>query len=344
MCQWAPLGVIWAFVVLPENELAYTAGILLVNSAGGINPALNFVYGASGVGKTRLAQHCLHMGRFHEKRIPVMIRQAAEFVDLFTEAAEVGKIPQFQQEFEPVEFLVIEDIQAFEGRVESQQQLQAQLDRIIGLGGKVLLTSRKSPGELTGFSPKLTNRFLGGVCTAIKMPAVSSRRRLLTHFAGVEQIPISCEAVAMLAEKLPVSPRELRATLVQLEAAALQEHRRIDEALIKKFLQRETLQPSLNLTEITQAVARDFELSMTQLRSRSRNQELASARQCAMYLARNLTKQPLEAIGRFFGGRDHATVVYACKRVKTLIPEQPDLRRRLARIRQTLNAGDDENC
>ncbi len=332
------------FVVLPENELALTAGENLLGSGLENSPQLQYVYGPSGVGKTHLVQHCLQMSRAHEPRLPLIMWPAAEFVERFSQAAEEGRIREFQNRFNEVDLLVLEDVQVFERRRESQQQLESQLDRLIQRGGRVLLTSRKSPGELSGFSARLINRFIGGVSTAMRMPGATSRIKFLTHFAETEQIPISSAAISHLAQDLAVSPRELRAALVQLEAAAVHGKQPLDESLIAKYLQREALQPELQLSDIVRAVAREFELSMVDIRSKSRHQEFVLARQTAMYLARKLTQNRLETIGQFFSDRDHATVVYACHRIDELISQRPHLRRRLAGILETLEVHDDITC
>lgn len=331
-------------LVLPENALAFTAVETLTKTPHSKNAQIVFIYGPSGVGKTQLAQHFLQRVRSADRRPTVMFKHAAEFIDEFIEAAQANNIPQFQRSFAAINCLVIEDFQAFEGSPESQQQLVAQVDRIIGRGGQILFTSRKSPSELKNSNEKLINRCIGGVCAAIQLPGLSSRKELLAHFASVEMIPLPDAAADLLAAELSVSPRELRAAIIQVEAAARLGGCRIDTPFVRNYLQHEAKRPDLGLSDITRAVARQFDISVSRLRSRSRNQESALARQCAMYLSRELTEKRLEEIGRYFGNRDHATVVYACRRIKSRALESAEIRRHITQILQTLNTSTGPDC
>lgn len=333
-------GLEAALLVLPENELAATAITMLAGPPLKAAPSLVFLHGPSGVGKTHLARHCLRL-QAHEKNAgSVLCKSAPEFIDEFTEAAQLRSVRRFQLEFDDIDFLVVEDFHALENRSESQQQLLARMDQIVCSGGKILITSRKSPGELTGIQQRLISRCLGGVCCAVRMPDPSSRRKLLTHFAGSLQIPITAKAIAGLAEALSVSPRELRSTLIQLEAAAALGRRQIDDDVVSRFLNQEILRTELEISDISRAVAREFDFSQKELRSRNQNHTLVLARQCAMFLTRELTEISLTVVGDYFGNRDHSTVVYACKRFKKLLPDHAEIRRQVSRIRQTLNVPD----
>jgi len=338
-----PLRVDSQLLVVPENAMAYTAVVTLSETPNSANAEIVYIYLPSGVGKTHLAQHFLQRVRSAKRQTTVMFKHAAEFVDEFIEAAQSNNIPQFQRSFAAINCLVIEDFQALEGRHESQQLL-AQVDRIIGRGGRILFTSRRSPGDLKNANEKLMNRCIGGVCAAIQVPGPSSRKQLLAHFASAEMILLPEAAAALLAEELPISPRELRAALIQLEAAAKLAGCRIDTPFVRKYLQHEAKRPDVSLRDITRAVARQFDLSVTRIRSRNRNQELALARQCAMYLSRELTGKRLEEIGHYFGNRDHATVVYACRRIKARALESAEIRRHITQILQALNTAATPNC
>jgi len=321
-----------------------TAATELVAGTEDTGPSLVYIYGPSGVGKTRIVQNSLKRLLARESAFSTLYKPAAEFVDEFTEAAQLRSIRAFQLSFLDLDFLVVDDFHALENHPESQRQLMARIDELISTGGKVLIVSRKSPGELKGLQPRLANRCLGGVCCSVKMLSPASRTRLLTHFASSLQVPIPESAVTQLAAAMPVSPRELQAALVQLDAIAVHEKRQIDQKLVEAFLKREVLPTGLELAEIARATAKQFEISLKDMRSASRRQAVVVARQCAMYLARELTERSLDAIGEYFGNRDHATVVYACNRIKKIAPEQLDLSRRLTRIRQTLGIDDEGDC
>ena len=332
------------FLVLPENALAHAATMALSEKLNDTSPQIVFLYGPSGVGKTHLAQQFLQRVRAADRQGVILCKQATEFVEELADAAQAGTVPQFQLRFAEVDCLIIEDFHVLEGCPETQQQLLARVDQITSCGGRVLFTSRRSPGEIKGANEQLINRCLGGVCAAIRLPAGGRRQRLLEHFAGAELIPLPDDAAAALAAELSVSPRELRAAVIQLETAARLAGCRIDTAFVHKHLKHEAKQVELGLSDVTRAVVNEFGISVARIRSKNRSQELVLARQCAMYLARELTDKRLEEIGRYFGNRDHATVVYACHRIKARSQESAELRRQLAQILKKLNVGGGPEC
>jgi chromosomal replication initiator protein len=199
-----------------------------------------------------------------------------------------------------------------------------------------VITSRKLPGELESFLPRLVNRFHGGISALMKLPGPASRESLIQHFAKARQLPIAEEVVKLLATEFPVSPRELLGLVTQLEAAAVRKRSHITLAFARKYLKSEIQMPQLTLGEIAKTVARHFQITLAQLRSRTRVQGLLLPRQCAMFLARELTSQRLEQIGNYFSNRDHSTVVHSCHRLQELLSNQPGLRQHLSQIRQDL--------
>jgi len=165
------------------------------------------------------------------------------------------------------------------------------------------------------------------------LPGRSSRIALINHFALSRQMPLPPDIVEFLAEKLTVTPRELLATVIQLETCAQHEKSTVDLGLAKRYVQGEINGPAVTLAEITRGAAREFGLSMSDIRGRTRLNGLVLARHCAMFLARELTGKSLQAIAEFFGGRRHSTVAHACSQLEKRMVDEPDLRQHLAQIR-----------
>jgi chromosomal replication initiator protein len=151
-------------------------------------------------------------------------------------------------------------------------------------------------------------------------------------------LAIDTESAELLAEGLAVSPRELWAAVTQVGAFSKQERRAVDSDLVRRFLRQEVAPARLRLDDICRAVARQFGISMSQLRSRKQSRGVVLPRQCAMLLSRKLSGRSFEQIGRYFGGRDHSTVIHACRRLKGLIPQEADLRLNLSQIEASLTA------
>jgi chromosomal replication initiator protein len=325
------------FLVLPENEFAHAA----VSAVGKTPPTDGrlspiYLYGPSGVGKTRLAQLAIEQFAIHRPGSRIEHITARNFAADFAESAAHGTIALFQAATREFDMFVIEDVHALEGRRQSQVQLLALYDELAFKGCQIISTSRIAPGELVTFPRKLVSRFRGGVSAQIRPPGIRSRAKLLLHFAETRQIRLEEEAARLLAKNLAVSPRELAASLAQLHSMARNQLGCRDSELVRKYLKQEIPPPKPRLVDVCAAVAKEFGLTSGQLRSREQSREIVVPRQCAMLAARRLTDRTLEDIGTYFGGRDHTTVLYACRRLANILPHAADLQFHFAQIEALL--------
>ncbi len=322
------------FLVVPENRFAFEA----ISSIGAGDPRPIFLYGPSGVGKSHLARYAVRAFLARNPQGRVQHLTAGDFAAEFAEAAARGTIPLFQAATREFDLFVLEDLQALEGRTETQTQLLALSNELQATGAQVVWTSSSSPGELSQFLRKLVSRFRAGVLARLRLPGPASRERLLVHFAAHRRVPLPPDVARELAAAQAVSPRELWATLGQLQALARHERRPIDRELVKLYLRHDVAVPKPRLEDISRIVARQFGVTVGQLRSRKQSRQFVLPRQCAMFLARRLTDASLEKIGKFFGQRDHSTVIHACRQLARLMPQQADLRLALSQIESTLGS------
>jgi len=185
----------------------------------------------------------------------------------------------------------------------------------VGNGGRVLLTCRKSPGELSKYSSKLRSRCLGGVCAQISLPGVASRQKLLTHFASTSGTSLDDDLAILVAESMAVSPRELRGVITQLEVVANQRRQPINHEVANSVIGGASCDSRPTISQITKVVATAFRVTVSDLRSPGRRQAIVLPRQIAMFAAREWGKQPYSDIGRYFGRRSHSTIVHAYQRI-----------------------------
>ncbi len=334
--QPAPLfSVRETFLTLPENRLALKAVEELADPGLSRQGRLVFLSGPSGVGKSLLVRELLHKKNKTGKDKSASLT-ASQWAAELAEAAQNQTLPDFQDKYRSLELLICEDVKAISSRRESQQQLAMALDEILSIGGRVLISSTLPAGSLDGFSRRLINRFHGGVTVEISLPEFDSRVQLLNHFAAARQILLPVSIAELLADALPVSPRELLAAVIQLETLARRQKSPISLALAEYFLNRETTPQPATLSEVAKAVARQFGVPLSGLRGKKRAHGVVLPRQCAMFLARELTDHSLLAIAQFFGRRHHSTVLHACKRMETAQRSEPALRQHLAQIRTVL--------
>ena len=337
--QPAPLfSVRESFLPLPENRLAMTAVEDLSEPSLGRPGRLVFLSGPSGVGKSLLVRELVRKEHTKSKREKRASLTASQFAAELAEASQEENLDAFQEKYRSLELLICEDVPAIAGRKESQNQLAMAIDEILAAGGRVLISSTVPAGSLERFSRRLINRFHGGVSASIGLPEFDSRVELLNHFAAARQILLPHAVAELLADALPVSPRELLASLIQLETLARRQNSAITPGLAEYYLNQETPPQPATLSEVARAVARQFGVPLSGLRGKKRAHGVVLPRQCAMFLARELTDHSLLAIAQFFGRRHHSTVLHACKRMETAQDTEPALRQHLAQIRSMLGS------
>ncbi len=252
---------------------------------------------------------------------------ASEFAAQLAEASSTQQVPNFQERFRSVSVLVCEDIQALERRPETQRQLLATIEELLAHGSDVIVTSTRLPGQLESFPAKLVSRVRGGTVIAIKPPGSESRTVLLQLFCRLRHMSISRDALALLAETLDVSPRELAGVTTQLSELRRSLKRADAEAFLRDKLPTKVVTP---LT-VTRAVAREFGVTLPALRSSRRSQALVLPRQCAMWLSRKLCHVSYPELGTFFE-RQHSSVIHAVRKLEARLDKEPALRQRLARL------------
>ena len=329
-------GATAPFLVLQENRFAHAAFERLLQPDSAVDRSWTYVYGPSGVGKSHLVKQFLQKQRRNSPSIRSQHLTAAEFVDQWDTAYSSHSLPELEQGWDGVDVFICEDLQALEKRPRYQKSLLALLDTLTNNRVAICLTCSKSPGELRSFLPRLTNRFRGGVCASVKLPAISSRVNLLQHFAQVRQLALSTEVAQTLAEALPVSPRELSAAIVRLEAHIHFNKSVLSVKSAEQYLAEEVKPKIVKLPDVAKVVARHFRLHLCHLRTVTRQPAIMFPRQCAMYLARELTDNSLRNIAAYFGNRNHTAVLHACRRLATLMLEEPAIDGQLNQLRRQL--------
>lgn len=332
------------FLLLKENRFAHAAVSQLGERVQRTTRRLVFLSGPAGSGKSHLARQFVRGELTARPRVRIAHVTAAEFAAELAEAAEDDSIQRLQQRYRSLEVLVVEDLHSLAGRFEALNQLCLILDEVLAIGGRVLLSNRRAPGELPGSPPKLTNRCRWGVCASIGALGQTSRLSLIKHFSETRQIPIPSESAGLLARGLPVSARELLAALVQLDRKARCSGDGIDEAAVRRYLDQEATPREPTLAETNRVVARHFGVKAAVLRGHSRQQAYILPRQCAMYLARSLTQSSLSTIAEYFGRRHHSSVAYACQKIQQIIGEHPEISRHLTEIKTALCTFGEAEC
>jgi len=329
-------GSAWPeFLAGPENRLVEPAvRSVLDDPANGYNPLL--FYGPSGTGKSHLAQGLAAEWKARHLRQRVLCTTAADLVRELTDAIKTQATDELRERYAAAALLVLEDLDRLAGKHDVQEELVQTLDALLAADRRVVLTASAAPARLPGIMPRLRSRLESGLTVPLAPPGPGARLSVVERLARLRELELSESAAQLLAEGLPVTVPELLDVLVQLEASNQLEGGRIDGKAARRFLALRDGRRQVALHLIAVSTARLFALKLSELRSASRRQAVVTARGVAMYLARQLTAKSLDQVGRYFGGRDHTTVIYGCRKTERLLENDPAIRRAVEQLQKEL--------
>ncbi len=321
-----------------SNKLARTAGVSIANEPGKtiFNPL--FVYGQSGVGKTHLANAIGVMTKQLNPEKRVLYVSANTFQIQYTDAVRSNSVNDFLNFYQTIDVLIIDDIQEFSGKTGTQNTFFHIFNHLHQTGKQLVLTSDRSPLVLVGLEQRLLTRFKWGLSAEIEKPDFELRKAILENKIYRDGLEISEEVIDFIAENVVDNVRDLEGVLVSLMAHSTLTDMPIDLELAEKVVGRiVTVSKRVNTVEkIRDAVCEYFSLSVDAISTKSRKREVVQARQIAMYLSKQLTKNSLSSIGMTIGQRDHATVLHACKIVTDLMDIDKGFRNSVREIEERL--------
>ncbi|GAB1415607.1 chromosomal replication initiator protein DnaA [Paludibacter sp.] len=321
-----------------SNKLARTAGVSIANEPGKtiFNPL--FVYGQSGVGKTHLANAIGVMSKqlYPEKR--VLYVSANTFQIQYTDAVRSNTVNDFLNFYQTIDVLIVDDIQEFAGKTATQNTFFHLFNHLHQTGKQLVLTSDRSPLVLAGLEQRLLTRFKWGLSAEIEKPDFELRKAILENKIYRDGLEIPESVVDYIASHVTDNVRDLEGTLISLLAHSTLANIVIDIELAEKVISRiVNIAPKNNTVERIRDIVCDyFALSVDAISTKSRKREVVQARQIAMYLSKQLTKNSLSSIGNIIGQRDHATVLHACKTVGDLIEIDKNFRTSVKEIEAKL--------
>lgn len=323
-----------------SNKLARTAGISIANEPGKtiFNPL--FVYGQSGVGKTHLANAIGVMSKQLHPDKRILYVSANTFQIQYTDAVRSNSVNDFLNFYQTIDVLIVDDIQEFAGKTGTQNTFFHIFNHLHQTGKQLILTSDRSPVVLVGLEQRLLTRFKWGLSAEIEKPDFQLRKAILENKIYRDGLEIPDEVVSFIAANVVDNVRDLEGTLVSLLAHSTLVDVPIDVELAEKIVSRiVTITHKTNTVEkIRDVVCEYFSLSVDAISTKSRKREVVQARQIAMYLSKQLTKNSLSSIGFTIGQRDHATVLHACKIVTDLMDIDKNFRSSVHEIQERLKS------
>jgi len=308
-----------SFVEGKSNQLARAASIQVSENIGkSYNPL--FIYGSSGLGKT----HLMHaIGNAVIEKNPetnVVYLHSEKFVQDMVQAFQHNTINAFKDYYRSVDLLLMDDIQFLAGKERSQEEFFHTFNNLLDKKHQVVLTCDQYPKEIDGLEERLKSRFGWGLPVTIEPPDLETRAAILIKKANLVNVDLPQEVAFFIGKKIPSNVRDLEGALRRVVANAQFTGKEITIDFTKEALHDLiSLQDKLvSIDNIQKTVAKYFKIRVADLSSKNRRQSITRPRQIAMYLARELTSHSYPEIGETFGGRDHTTVMNACKRIALL--------------------------
>ncbi len=280
-----------------------------------------FIYGHSGVGKTHIC-HAIGLkvrSLFPEKR--VLYVSSNLFRLQYTDAVRKNTTNDFLSFYQSIDVLILDDVHELIGLVKTQEIFFQIFNNLHQLGKQLVLTCDRAPVDLQGMEERLISRLKWGMTAQIERPDINLRRKILRNKINIEGLEISDDVFDLIVESVTENVRDLEGILVSLMANSVMTNKEIDVPLAKKIISQTVRMEKKQLTikNIQEVVCQYFNLDEALIQTPSRKQEIVQARQVTMFFAKKYTESSYAHIGKVVGGRDHATVIHACKTIKDQI-------------------------
>jgi chromosomal replication initiator protein len=306
-----------SFVVGPSNQFTQAAAMAVAEAPGRLYNPL-FIYGGVGLGKTHLMNAIGNAVIDKMSDLIVLYVSSEQFTNEVVSALRHERMSDFKEKYRNVDILLLDDIQFIANKPATQEEFFHTFNALYEKQRQIVISSDRSPKEIDAVTDRLRSRFSMGLIADIQPPEMETKAAILLKKAAIERIAISEEVAYYLASKVKTNIRELEGCLIRLGAQASLTGKPIDKEMAKYILRDliEEDEKPINVEQIQKVVCEHFDLKLVDMKVKKRTKEVAFPRQVAMYMCKQLTNMSLSDIGKNFGGKDHATVIYACKQIE----------------------------
>ena len=328
------------FVVGSNNDMAHAACLGICERLGrSYNPL--FLYGNTGLGKTHLMQAVAHHVIAKNPLTRVEYISCEKFTNDYIKAIQENSLVQFRKHYRGVDVLLIDDIQFLTGKERTQEEFFHNFNDLFESQKQIVLSSDRPAGEIKKLETRLMSRFQWGMVADIQAPELETRIAILTKKAENLDVFIPDNIINFLAEKISRNIRRMEGALTRISSYATLSRDTIDLSCVKRLLHdllAEESQQIIHIEDIKKKVVSYYRLQGSDMESRRRPAKIAFPRQIAMYLCRILTDHSLHEIGDSFGGRDHGTVIYACKTVEDIMDHDISVKNAVNHLKKQLSS------
>ena len=327
------------YVVGSNNQMAQAAALAVAQSpAQAYNPL--FLYGDTGLGKTHLMHAIGHAILQQKPDARVAYLSTEKFTNEFIQGLQENALVKFRQRYRNVDVLLLDDVQFLGGKERIQEEFFHTFNELFESGRQIVLSSDRRASEIAKLESRLVSRFEWGLPADIQSPDFETRVAILRTKANTLKLDVPPDVITFIAQNIAKNIRRLEGALIKVASYASLTGRSLDVPTAEMLLQdvlMEQAQNMLTMETIQKRVTEHFQIRLSDMTSKRRPNNIAIPRQIAMYLSRTLTKHSLQDIGDAFGGRDHGTVIHACKAVDNMMEQDQTMRSSIEFLRNQLS-------
>ncbi|MDP4694078.1 MAG: chromosomal replication initiator protein DnaA [Opitutales bacterium] len=316
-------------VVGSGNQLAHAASIAVANAPGrAYNPL--FVFGETGLGKTHLMHAVAHQMIVNNPNAKIAYVSTEKFTNEFIHAIRENKLTKFRQYYRNLDALLVDDIHFLSGKESTQEEFFHTFNDLFESGRQIFLASDRPSNEIERLENRLISRFQWGLVTDIQAPDFETRVAILRKKAAAMNISLDADIMDFLAERVSRNVRRMEGALTRIAGYDALIDRKLDLESVERLLSdllHEEASSKVTIDQIQKKVSDYYQIRFSELIGRRRTSNIVFPRQVAMYISRTLTSDPLKTIGDAFGGRDHGTVIHACKQVENMMEQDGSVKR-----------------
>lgn len=317
------------FVVGSGNQLAHAASIAVANAPGrAYNPL--FVYGETGLGKTHLMHAVAHQMLNNNPNAHIAYVSTEKFTNEFIHAIREKKLAKFRKYYRNVDALLVDDIHFLSGKEGTQEEFFHTFNDLFESGRQIFLASDRPANEIERLENRLVSRFQWGLVTDIQAPDFETRVAILRKKAAAMRLEMDDDVMEFLAERVSRNVRRMEGALTRIASYNSLIDQSLDLEAVERLLSdlfQEEAAAQVTVNQIQNKVSDYYKIRFSELVGRRRTSAIVFPRQVAMYISRTLTSDPLKSIGEAFGGRDHGTVIHACKQVENMMEQDVTVKR-----------------
>jgi len=316
-------------VVGSGNQLAHAASIAVANAPGrAYNPL--FVFGETGLGKTHLMHAVAHQMLVNNPNAKIAYVSTEKFTNEFIHAIRENKLTKFRKYYRNLDALLVDDIHFLSGKESTQEEFFHTFNDLFESGRQIFLASDRPANEIERLENRLISRFQWGLVTDIQAPDFETRVAILRKKAAAMNLSLDKDIMDFLAERVSRNVRRMEGALTRIAGYDALIDRKLDLEAVERLLAdllHEEASSKVTVDQIQKKVSDYYQMRFSELIGRRRTSNIVFPRQVAMYISRTLTSDPLKSIGDAFGGRDHGTVIHACKQVENMMEQDGSVKR-----------------